>query len=160
MNKKPNYSEMPTEELQILRDKQKKIWTTFANIWIVILLVYLGINIYKGFEKFNFPSSIPIFILPTTLIASLKSNCNDFKLYVLCAHDIVWHILRKINMSDIDYTTLSNEELLKAKKTLKSTKIINAVLIGFTAGIAGVVFWGERLWVCFYLSCIFSLLTL
>ncbi|WP_312321968.1 hypothetical protein [Soonwooa sp.] len=68
MNKKPNYSEMPTEELQILRNKQKKIWTAFASIWIIILLVYLGINIYKGFEKFNFPASIPIFILPITLL--------------------------------------------------------------------------------------------
>lgn len=46
-------------------------------------------------------------------------------------------------MSDIDYTTLSNEELLKAKKTLKSTKILNSVLIGFTAGIAGVAFWAK-----------------
>ncbi|SKC01940.1 hypothetical protein SAMN05660477_02441 [Soonwooa buanensis] len=44
-------------------------------------------------------------------------------------------------MSDIDYTTLSNEELLKAKKTLKSTKILNSVLIGFMVGVAVFAYW-------------------
>ncbi|WP_300674283.1 hypothetical protein [Soonwooa sp.] len=46
-------------------------------------------------------------------------------------------------MPEIDYAALSNEELLTAKKSLKSTKIINAVLIGFAAGIAGVAFWAK-----------------
>lgn len=44
-------------------------------------------------------------------------------------------------MSEIDYTALSDEELLKAKKTLKSTKILHSVLIGFLGGVAAFAYW-------------------
>ena len=59
------------------------------------------------------------------MIASLKSNCNDFKLYVLCAHDIVWHILRKINMSDIVPIMLSEVEDLTLQKA-KGDRVFHA----------------------------------
>lgn len=69
MNKKnQNYSEMPTEELQVLRDKQKKIWMALVSVWIAILLFYFGIIAYKGFAKFNFITAIPIFVLPISLL--------------------------------------------------------------------------------------------
>ena len=52
------------------------------------------------------------------LISSLNACCNNFKLFVLCAHDIVWHILNSIHIPNVFPIMLSeveNEVLLKAK---------------------------------------------
>jgi hypothetical protein len=59
------------------------------------------------------------------LIASLKSNCNDFKLFVLCAHDIVWHILQKIGMPEVIPIMLGEVEDDDLKKA-KNNRIFHA----------------------------------
>ncbi|WP_300674285.1 hypothetical protein [Soonwooa sp.] len=68
MEKKQDYSDLPTEELQVLRDKQKKMVIAFGSIWLVLMLVYFGIIAYKGFSRFNIATAIPIFVLPITLL--------------------------------------------------------------------------------------------
>jgi len=52
------------------------------------------------------------------LISSLNTTCKDFKLYVLCTHDIVWHILNKTGIANIVPVKLSeveDQKLLEAK---------------------------------------------
>lgn len=52
------------------------------------------------------------------MVSSLKANCQDFKIFVLCANDIVWHILQKISIPDVVPVMLSeveDDKLIKAK---------------------------------------------
>lgn len=35
------------------------------------------------------------------MFSSLKANHNDFKIFVLCVNDIVWHILNRINIAEV-----------------------------------------------------------
>lgn len=52
------------------------------------------------------------------MVSSLRANYNDFKIYTLCANDIVWHILNKINIEEIVPVMLKNVEsdmLIRAK---------------------------------------------
>ncbi len=53
------------------------------------------------------------------MYSSLKAHCSDFKLFAICASDIVWHILNKAAFSEIVPVYLhdiENEAILKAKE--------------------------------------------
>ncbi len=53
------------------------------------------------------------------MYSSLKANCSDFKLFAVCASDIVWHILHKAAFPEIVPVPLyeiENGALLKAKE--------------------------------------------
>lgn len=44
------------------------------------------------------------------LAASLRNVCRNFKLYVLCIHDILWHILKKIDIENVVPVMISELE--------------------------------------------------
>lgn len=49
---------------------------------------------------------------------SLKTHCRGYKLYVLCAHDVVYDILKAIQFEDVvlfKLNDIENEKLLEAK---------------------------------------------
>lgn len=53
------------------------------------------------------------------MVSSLKANYNNFKIFVLCVNDIVWHILNRINIAEVTPIMLKELEspvLDKARK--------------------------------------------
>ena len=53
------------------------------------------------------------------MVSSLKANYNNFKIFVLCVNDIVWHILNRINIAEVTPIMLKG---LKARCWIKPGK--------------------------------------
>lgn len=71
-------------------------------------------------DKFHFTTIVSkdhLFKL-MAMYTSLSKHCNDYKLYILCANEEVYTILKAINFNNVilfDLKELEDEEMLKAK---------------------------------------------
>lgn len=53
------------------------------------------------------------------MVSSLKNTCKDFRIYVLCMHDVVYQILKKIGIEEVEPIQLSeveSDELRRIKR--------------------------------------------